>query len=384
MKRNDFKAKDNEYIVGTYGRFDLVAEKGKGLELTDIDGKEYLDFTSGIGVNSLGFSDDRWVDAVTEQLKSVQHTSNLYYTKPQILLAETLVKRTGMKKAFFCNSGAEANEAAIKAARKFGGKPNNEIITLKNSFHGRTMATVTATGQDGFHKDFDPFLGGFSYCEAGNINELKALISDDTCAVMMELVQGEGGVIALDKDFVREVSELAKERNILLVIDEVQTGIGRTGKLFAYEHYDISPDIVTFAKGIGGGLPIGGALFSEKCCDVLAAGDHGSTFGGNPVCCAGALEVLNRLDDDFLEEVSKKSEYMREKLSALDGIDDVTGLGLMIGLTLSGKKASDVVKAALDEGLMLLTAKDKVRLLPPLVITYEEIDRGIEILKKVL
>lgn len=384
MNSIDFKNNDKEYIVGTYGRFDMVAEAGKGAACTDMDGKTYIDFTSGIGVNSLGFCNDAWVKAVTDQLGKIQHTSNLYYTQPQILLAEKLVKRTGMKKAFFCNSGAEANEVAIKTARKFGGRDNNKIITLNNSFHGRTMATITATGQEHYHQYFNPFLDGFDYCDANDIAGLESLVDENACAIMMELVQGEGGVLDLDKEFVKAAEKLCQENNMLLIIDEVQTGVGRTGTFFAYEQFDISPDIVSFAKGIGGGLPLGGALFSEKCCDVLKPGDHGTTFGGNPIATAGACAVVDTIDEAFLAEVNKKREYIEEKVMAMDEVESVSGLGLMIGIKLKEKAAGDVVKAALSEGLMLLTAKDKVRMLPPLNITYDEIDAGLEILKKVL
>lgn len=382
MNSEQYMNDDSRYIAGTYGRYPMVAESGKGAVCTDTDGKEYIDFTSGIGVNSLGFSDKGWADAVKAQIDAVQHTSNLYYTKPQIELARMLTERTGMKKVFFCNSGAEANEAAIKTARKYGGRELNTIITLNNSFHGRTMATITATGQEHYHQYFTPFVDGFSYCDAGDVSMLKSLVDENTCGIMMELVQGEGGVLDMDREFVEAAAALAEENDILLIIDEVQTGVGRTGKLFAYEHYGIKPDIVTFAKGIGGGLPIGGVLLGEKCCDVLKPGDHGTTFGGNPVCCAGAVEVLKRLDDSFLEEVSRKGEYIRSSILAMEGVESVSGLGMMTGVKLSEKKASDVVSQALSEGLMLLTAKDRVRLLPPLNISVEELEKGLAILKK--
>lgn len=388
MKSSEIKALDKERIVATYGRYDLVAESGKGVHCTSADGKKYIDFTAGIGVNSLGFCDDGWVEAVTAQLKKIQHISNLYYTEPQVKVAQMLTDRTGLKKVFFGNSGAEANETAIKAARKYGtvnkGETVNKIITLQNSFHGRTMAAITATGQEHYHKFFTPFVGGFDYCDANDIAQLENLVDDNTCAVMMEVIQGEGGVLNLDDDFVKAAEKLCREKDILLIIDEVQTGVGRTGKLFAYEHFGIKPDIVTFAKGIGGGLPIGGAMFGEKCCDILTAGDHGTTYGGNPIACAGAAEVLTRIDEDFLEEVTAKGAYIKEKLSELPQVQSVSGMGLMIGAKVEGKEAGDIVKDALENGLMLLTAKDKVRLLPPLTITYEEIDEGLEILKKAL
>lgn len=388
MNKEEIKKLDQEKIVGTYSRYDMVADHGKGAKCVSVDGKEYIDFTAGIGVNCLGFCDDGWVEAVTAQLKKLQHVSNLFYSEPQVKAADLLTKRTGLKKVFFGNSGAEANEAAIKTARKYGttqrGVHVNKIISLANSFHGRTMATITATGQEKYHKFFTPFLEGFKYCEANNIEQLKSLVDDDTCAIMMEMVQGEGGVLDLDPDFVKAAEQLCHEHDLVFIVDEVQTGIGRTGKLFAYEYFDVTPDIVTFAKGIGGGLPIGGVLFGEKCCDVLKPGDHGTTYGGNPVACAGAVEVLTRIDDAFLKEVQKKSAYLKDKLQALPHVTSVSGLGLMLGVSLEGKEAPDVVKKALEEGLMVLTAKDKVRLLPPLTITYDEIDQGVEILKKAL
>ena len=388
MESKDIIKKDNEKIVHTYARYDAVIKEGKGAVCTSYEGKEYIDFTAGIGVNSLGFCDEGWVKAVTAQLGKIQHISNLFYTEPQVKLAELLTSKTGMSKVFFGNSGAEANETAIKAARKYGstvkGNKFNKIVTLVNSFHGRTMATITATGQEHYHQYFTPFVEGFDYCEAGDIEQLEKLVDKDTCAVMLELVQGEGGVIALPEAFVKDVEKLCKQNDILLIIDEVQTGVGRTGKLFCCEHYGIKPDMITFAKGIGGGLPIGGVLFSEKCCNVLEAGDHGTTFGGNPVVCAGAYEVLSRIDDAFLADVASKGDYIRAKLADVPQIEEITGKGLMIGLKLKDKNAKDVVAQALSEGLLLLTAKDKVRLLPPLTITYEEIDRGLEILKKIL
>ena len=388
MNKEEIKKLDQEKIVGTYSRYDMVADHGKGAKCVSVDGKEYIDFTAGIGVNCLGFCDDGWVEAVTTQLKKLQHVSNLFYSEPQVKAADLLTKKTGLKKVFFGNSGAEANEAAIKTARKYGttqrGDHVNKIISLANSFHGRTMATITATGQEKYHKFFTPFLEGFKYCEANNIEQLKSLIDDDVCAIMMEMVQGEGGVLDLDPAFVKAAEELCHEHDLVFIVDEVQTGIGRTGKLFAYEYFDVTPDIVTFAKGIGGGLPIGGVLMGEKCCDVLKPGDHGTTYGGNPVACAGAVEVLTRIDDAFLEEVQKKSAYLKEKLQALPHVTAVSGLGMMLGVSLDGKEAGEVVKKALEEGLMVLTAKDKVRLLPPLTITYDEIDQGIEILKKAL
>lgn len=388
MNSNEIKKLDEEKIVSTYSRYDMVAEKGKGAECVSADGKKYIDFTSGIGVNCLGFCDDGWVEAVTEQLGRLQHVSNLFYTEPQVKVADMLTKRTGMSKVFFGNSGAEANEAAIKTARKYGttkkGENANVIVTLENSFHGRTMATITATGQENYHKYFTPFLGGFRYCRANDISQLKELADGDVCAVMIEMIQGEGGVMNLNEEFVKAAYDICREKDILFIVDEVQTGIGRTGRFFAYEYFGVKPDIVTFAKGIGGGLPIGGALFDEKCCDILTPGSHGTTYGGNPVACAGAAEVLRRIDDKFLEDVRNKGKYFVEKLKDIPQIAGVSGMGLMLGVELKEGKASEVVADALSEGLMILTAKDKVRLLPPLTVTYDEIDRGIEILKKVL
>ncbi len=388
MKKIDVKKVDQEKIVGTYARYDLVADHGKGAICVDADGKEYIDFTAGIGVNSLGFCDEGWIKAVTKQLKKLQHASNLFYTEPQARVADILTERTGMKKAFFANSGAEANEAAMKTARKYSnnkyGNDINWIMTLENSFHGRTMAAITATGQAGYHKEFYPFLRHYVYCKPNDMEDLRRKVTDKTCAIMLEIIQGEGGVANLDRDFVKEVEELCRQKDMVFIVDEVQTGIGRTGKLFAYEHFDVKPDIVTFAKGIGGGLPIGGALFGEKVCDVLQPGNHGTTYGGNPVACAGALEVLSRMDEGFLKDVEEKGAYMKEKLSALPQVTSVSGMGLMIGVELKEKDAKKVVAQALEHGLMTLTAKEKIRLLPPLTITYEEIDKGLGILERAL
>ncbi len=388
MNSNEIKAIDKNKIASTYARHDMAASSGKGARCYDTDGKEYIDFTAGIGVNSLGYCDEGWIKAVTEQLNKLQHCSNLYYTEPQSKVAEMLTTRTGMQKVYFANSGAEANETAIKTARKYGctrkgiEADSGKIITLKNSFHGRTLGAMTATGQPNYHEDFGPLPAGFRYCEANNIEQLEELADGDTCAVMMELVQGEGGVRQLDRAFVEAAAELCRKRDTLLIIDEVQTGIGRTGKLFAYECFGIEPDMVTFAKGIGGGLPMGGVLFGEKTCDVLQQGNHGTTYGGNPVACAGAVEVLTRIDERFLEEVREKSSYLKGRLLEIPGVSDVSGLGLMLGVTLDAKPAADFVKEALAMGLMTLTAKEKVRLLPPLTITYEEIDKGLEIFRK--
>lgn len=376
-------------VMGTYGRFPVVMETGEDRLATALDGKEYIDFGSGIGTNSLGFCDESWVEAVCEQAKKIQHTSNYYYTKVQADFAKKLCDETGYKKVFFGNSGAEANECAIKLARKYSfdkyGKGRHTIITLVNSFHGRTIATLSATGQDVFHNYFFPFVEGFKYAKANDISDLMEKLDDTVCAIMVEFVQGEGGVIPLDKEFVDEIVKLCKEKDILFIADEVQTGIGRTGKLLASEHYGVKPNVTTLAKGLAGGIPIGACVADESCCDVLSKSTHGSTFGGNPIACAGGLAVLNKVcAEGFMAELSKKADYLWGKLSQIDAVEKVSGKGLMIGMNLKGKSAADVCKACLDEGLLVLTAKEKLRLLPPLTITYEEIDKGIEIIKKVL
>lgn len=379
----------DSYVMGTYGRFPVVMETGEDRLATALDGKEYIDFGSGIGTNSLGFCDESWVEAVCEQAKKIQHTSNYYYTKVQADFAKKLCDETGYKKVFFGNSGAEANECAIKLARKYSfdkyGKGRHTIITLVNSFHGRTIATLSATGQDVFHNYFFPFVEGFKYAKANDISDLMEKLDDTVCAIMVEFVQGEGGVIPLNKEFVDEIVKLCKEKDILFIADEVQTGIGRTGKLLASEHYGVKPNVTTLAKGLAGGIPIGACVADESCCDVLSKSTHGSTFGGNPIACAGGLAVLNKVcAEGFMAELSKKADYLWEKLSQIDAVEKISGKGLMIGMNLKGKSAADVCKACLDEGLLVLTAKEKLRLLPPLTITYEEIDKGIEIIKKVL
>ncbi|MBP0964898.1 MAG: aspartate aminotransferase family protein [Oscillospiraceae bacterium] len=385
--------KFNEHIMPTYGRFDVVMEKGEHETAVDENGKEYIDFGSGIGTNSLGFCDSEWADAVCAQVRSIQHTSNYYYTKTQADLAEKLCNLTGYKKIFFGNSGAEANECAIKLARKYSfdkyGKDAErfKIITLVNSFHGRTLCTLSATGQDVFHNYFFPFVDGFVNVTANDIDDLRSKIDDKVCTVMFECVQGEGGVNPLDKAFVEEIFKLCAEKDILTICDEVQTGMGRTGTVLASEQYGVKPDIVTLAKGIAGGIPMGACLANEKCADVLNKGTHGSTFGGNPIACAGANVVCDRLaSDGFLDEVKKKGEYLREKLTAMDGVEGVDGMGMMLGIRFTDKekKAADICKACLDNGLLVLTAKEKLRLLPPLTITYEEIDRGLAILAGLL
>ena len=384
----DIFSLDKEYIANTYGRLDVAFKSGKGSVLTDFDGKEYIDLGSGIAVTSFGIADDVWVDAVTKQLNSVQHVSNYYYTEPQARLAQLLCEKTGMKKVFFGNSGAEANECAIKVARKYGnsvmGLESPVIITLKNSFHGRTVTTLTATGQDVFHKDFGPFTPGFVYAEANNKDELSKLVEENTCcAVMMELIQGEGGVMALDSDYVEFVRELCDKNNMLLLIDEVQTGNGRTGELFAFMNYGVQPDVFTTAKGLGGGLPIGACVIGEKAKDVLKAGDHGSTFGGNPVCAAGAVSIFERLDTELLEGVKSKSEYIVSQLQDADGVEAISGMGLMLGIK-TKKDAKAILKECLERGVLVLTAKDKVRLVPALNIPMDELEKAIAVLKEVI
>ena len=381
------KETDNKYVAHTYGRFNVCLKEGKGSTLYDEEGKKYIDFGSGIGVTAFGICDEEWKEAVKKQLDELQHTSNLYYTAPCAKLAELLCEKTGMKKVFFGNSGAEANEGAIKFARKYSydkyGDGRSTIITLKDSFHGRTITTLAATGQDEFHTIFGPFTPGFKYCTPNDCAELNKLATDDVCAIMFECIQGEGGVNDLTQEFVDEIAKTAKEKDILMIVDEVQTGNGRTGKLYAYEHFGIQPDIVTTAKGLGGGLPIGATLFSEKTQYVLGKGDHGSTFGGNPVSCAGALSVLERLDEGFLRSVTEKGEYIKKELSSYPGVKKVTGLGLMLGVECS-KPASQAAQECIEKGVIVLTAKDKIRLLPPLNISYESLEKALNIIKEVL
>ena len=378
------KELDNQYVAHAYGRFDVALTKGQGSTLYDEDGKKYIDFGSGIGVTAFGINDPVWTKAVEEQLHRVQHTSNLYYTAPCAKLAQLLCGKSGMKKVFFGNSGAEANEGAIKFARKYSfdkyGAGRSTIITLVNSFHGRTITTLAATGQDSFHTVFDPFTPGFKYCPANDIEALQAAATDDVCAVLFECVQGEGGVNNLSPTFVSAIAKLAKEKDILIAVDEVQTG---TGTYFAYQQYGITPDIVTTAKGLGGGLPIGAVLFGEKLQDTMTPGSHGSTFGGNPVVAAGACSIVERIDDDFLHEVQRKSEKIRTALAKVKGVQSISGMGLMLGIE-TDKPAGEVAKACLANGLLILTAKTKLRLLPALNISDAELDEGLEILKGVL
>ena len=381
----DIISLDQEYVAGTYGRFPVALVSGKGSVLTAADGKEYIDMGSGIGVTSFGIADDAWLAAVSAQAGTLQHTSNLYYTEPCAKLARLLCQKTGMKKVFFSNSGAEANECAIKVARKYSaqkkGADCHTILTLVNSFHGRTLTTLAATGQDHFHELFQPLTPGFAHVEANNTAQLRAMVEKvNPAGIMLECVQGEGGVIPLSAEFVKAAAELAWEKDIPLIIDEVQTGNGRTGMLYAYMHFGITPDIVSTAKGLGGGLPIGATLLGEKVQSVLGPGDHGSTYGGNPVCCAGALSVVERLDDGFLASVRRKSGYAFASLYNAPGIESVTGLGLMIGIK-TVKPAKEVVTACMEKGVLCLTAKDKVRLLPALNIPMEQLERAVEVIK---
>lgn len=380
---------DKKYIMNTYSRQEVVIVSGNGATCRDQDGKEYIDFGSGIGVNSLGYCDSDWSRAVATQAETLQHTSNLYHSVPMTDLAEKLCTETGYEKVFFSNSGAEANECAIKIARKYSfnkyGENRNKIITLVNSFHGRTITTLSATGQDAFHNYYFPFTEGFIYALANDITDVKAKFDSSVCAILVEFIQGEGGVIPLEHEFVSAIGELCKDNDILLIADEVQTGIGRTGKLLSSEHYGVAPNVTSIAKGLGGGLPIGATLADEKTCTVFGASDHGTTYGGNPIACAGANVVLSKVcKAEFLMEVTKKGEYLRAALKGIDEVDSIDGIGMMLGISLKTKKASDVIKNCIENGLIPLTAKEKIRLLPPLNISYEELDKGISILKKVL
>lgn len=381
----NIKELDGEYVANTYGRFPLVLKSGKGSTVGDEDGREYIDMGTGIAVNTFGIADDEWNGAVTAQLSKLAHTSNLYYSEPCARLAEALCIRTGMKKVFFSNSGAEANECAIKAARKYAaekkGKDFYTIITLKNSFHGRTITTLAATGQDVFHKDFTPLTEGFVYADANCIEEVEALVAENKCAaVMMEIVQGEGGVNPLNEDFVSDVAELCRRKDILLICDEVQCGNGRSGMLYAYMNYGIQPDIVSTAKGLAGGLPLGATMLGEKVKDVLTPSSHGSTFGGNPVCAAGALNILSRLDDSLLEAVREKSAFIKSELCGADGIVSVSGMGLMLGVK-TEKDAGEVIAECMKNGVLVIRAKDKVRLLPALNIPMDQLRRAVEVIK---
>ena len=389
MDKTDIKALDREYVANTYGRADVVFVEGKGAEITDDEGRRYIDLGAGIAVNVFGAADSVWVAAVTAQVSKLQHMSNLYYTEPCVKLAKLLCERTGFKKVFFGNSGAEANECAIKTARKwafdkYGDESHSTVITLKNSFHGRTVTTLAATGQDAFHTKFGPFTKGFVHASAQDAKEVRVLADrGDCCAVMLELIQGEGGVVPLAREYVDEVVKIARERDMLIIVDEVQTGNGRTGTLYAYEQFGFMPDIVSTAKGLGGGLPLGACLMGERVEHTLGRGDHGSTFGGNPVSCAGAISILERIDDKLLEGVRRKGEYIKRALEGAKGVKSVTGMGLMVGI-LTDRPAGEVAKAALEKGVIVLTAHEKVRLVPPLTITDEQLEKAVEILKEVI
>lgn len=382
---------EHEHILQSYDRFPLVIESGKGSCVYDIEGKKYIDMTSGIGVSSLGYGNSALIHAINSQINKIQHTSNVFYNKTNVELAEMLTRLSSMSKVFFCNSGAEANEGAIKLARKYSfdkyKENRNTIITLKNSFHGRTITTLAATGQEKYHNYFYPFTEGFVHVERDNIEELKNSLNKNVCAVMMEAVQGEGGIYPLNKEFAKEVEKLCKEKDILLIMDEIQCGIGRTGNLFGYETIEIKPDIVTTAKGLGGGLPIGAILINEKLKNTLGKGDHGSTFGGNPVAAAAAIEVLKTLSDDkFLKEVQEKGNYIVERLNKIDTdkIVEIRGKGLMLGVELT-VEVKDILTSCIEKGALFLSAgKNVIRMLPPLVITYEEIDEALDILSSVL
>lgn len=391
MTSNEIKVLDSANVMQTYGRFDAVIDHGEGATLWSPEGKEYIDFTSGIGVNSLGYGNKRWADAVYEQLIKLQHISNLYYSEPYVKVAAKLTERTGMTNVFFANGGGESNEGAIKLARKYSfdkyGKGRSDIVTLYMSFHGRTITTLSATGQEVFHNYFFPFTEGFSFAKANDIESVKNACTEKTCAVMLELIQGEGGVLPLDKEFVKDVAALCQERDMLLLVDEVQTGVGRTGTLFAFQQYGILPDVVSFAKGIAGGLPFAGIMANKKCSAVLTAGTHATTFGGNPVCAAGAYEVLNQLDDELLRSVTEKGKYISDKIMSwnIPSVTCVRGLGLMIGVVLKDILPKNIAQKCVENGLLILTAgSDALRLLPPLVISYDEIEKGLEILKKTL
>ena len=379
------KENDSKFIANTYARFPIVLASGKGSLVYDEEGKEYIDLGTGIAVNTFGVADDEWVDAVSKQAANIAHTSNLYYSAPDVTLAKMLCEKTGMKKVFFSNSGAEANECAIKVARKYAaehkGTEYNTIITLKNSFHGRTITTLSATGQDVFHSLFTPLTPGFDYAEANNVEDIRAkVVSNKTAAIMIECVQGEGGVMPLTQEFVDEISKLAKENDLLIICDEVQCGNGRSGALYAYMNYGLSPDVVTTAKGLGGGLPIGATMLSDKVENIFTFGDNGSTFGGNLVCCAGAVSILSRLNDDVFEGVNKRSEYIINSLKDCDGVVSISGMGLMLGIE-TKKDANDVIAYCRENGVLVIKAKNKVRLLPALNIPFELLERAVNIIK---
>ena len=391
MTFEEIKALDEQYVMHSYGRFQVAIDHGKGATVWAVDGKEYIDFSAGIGVCSLGYGDPGWVEAVSTQAAKLGHISNLFYTEPYAKVAQKLCVRTGMSNVMFGNSGAEANEAMIKLARKYSfdryGKGRGTVITLRNSFHGRTITTLAATGQDKFHNYFFPFIEVFRYADANDLDSVEAVAGHDVCAVMMELVQGEGGVLPLDLEFVQKVAELCAKRDWLLLVDEVQSGMGRTGSLFAFQQYHIQPDVVSFAKGIAGGLPFGGIMANEKCREVFSPGTHGTTFGGNPVAAAAACHVLDRMDDAFLAQVKEKGAYLRQAIEAMElpCLGKTRGLGMMIGIDVVGEQTNSQLAAKLIEsGLLILTAGPGLRLLPPLTITQEEMDKGLAIMKAAL
>lgn len=391
MTFEEIKALDEQYVMHSYGRFQVAIDHGKGATVWAVDGKEYIDFSAGIGVCSLGYGDPGWVEAVSTQAAKLGHISNLFYTEPYAKVAQKLCVRTGMSNVMFGNSGAEANEAMIKLARKYSfdryGKGRGTVITLHNSFHGRTITTLAATGQDKFHNYFFPFTEGFRYADANDLDSVEVVAGHDVCAVMMELVQGEGGVLPLDLEFVQKVAELCAKRDWLLLVDEVQSGMGRTGSLFAFQQYHIQPDVVSFAKGIAGGLPFGGIMANEKCREVFSPGTHGTTFGGNPVAAAAACHVLDRMDDAFLAQVKEKGAYLRQAIEAMElpCLGKTRGLGMMIGIDVVGEQTNSQLAAKLIEsGLLILTAGPGLRLLPPLTITQEEMDKGLAIMKAAL
>ena len=378
---------DHQYVANTYKRFPVALVRGKGAKAWDENGKEYIDLGSGIAVNIFGYGDEKWKLAVTAQLDALPHSSNLYHTEPCGKLAKMLCERTGMKKVFFANSGAEANECAVKAARKYaydkyGDESHSTVITLKNSFHGRTLGMLSATGQDHFHRFFGPFTPGFVYAEANNLSDVKRLSEENgCCAVMVEMVQGEGGVMPLNYGFVKGIWQLCKEKDMLFIVDEVQTGNGRSGRLFSYMNFERQPDIVTTAKGLGGGLPIGACLLGEKAENTLGYGDHGSTFGGNPAVCAGAISILERIDDSLLQGVRERSAFIVDRLNGAKGLKSISGMGLMLGLE-TERSAGEIAGACLARGVLVLTAKAKVRLLPPLTIGFEELEKAVSILRE--
>ena len=391
MSFEELKARDHRYVMQSYGRFDVAVDHGVNSTLWDVEGKEYIDFTSGIGVCSLGYGNEAWAKAIYDQAMKLGHISNLFYSEPYITVAEKLCRRTGMSNVFFANSGAESNEGMIKLARKYSfdkyGKGRGTVITLNKSFHGRTITTLAATGQDVFHNYFFPFTEGFRHADANDMDSLESVAGHDVCAVMMELIQGEGGVLPLDKEYVQRVAQLCEQRDWLLLVDEVQTGVGRTGSLFAFQQYGILPDVVSFAKGIAGGLPFGGIMANEKCAGVFGPSTHATTFGGNPIAAAASAVVLDTLNDEMLLQVQEKGDYLREQIEALElpCLGKTRGLGLMIGIEVKGDKTNKELAAKLIEnGLLCLTAGPGLRLLPPLTITKEEMDKGVAIMKQTL